>query len=410
MLIWTKFTARFAASLAVASCLFIAGCASGAATPPSHGGTSSAAASSSAATSLSSSPSAQPTSQVSGFQPVGASFISADTGWALGTSGCSSCAQLLQTSDGGRRWQALAVPPAPIGSDGSPAGSVSNVAFADAANGFLYGPGLLVSHDGGRSWSRQSLPPVEELVLGGGYAYAMTVTPNTMVGGLWRAAIGASTWTRLRLPGAASAPVAYSAPNGQQILHADGGTLALLRPGVTAPVNTASTVGDLWVSTSDGTAWQARPVPCRAPRGGGAAALSMALGHPDAWLLDCFNNEQSSQQQNTQHILFGTVNDGLTWVQLPDPTSHDMPVLLADNGSGHAFLAVQGAGDFMVGTFDGGLHWQQVIASGGSFSGWADLAFVNAQTGFVVGAVTDYGHSHLYRTDDGGRSWQIVQF
>jgi photosystem II stability/assembly factor-like uncharacterized protein len=126
----------------------------------------------------------------------------------------------------------------------------------------------------------------------------------------------------------------------------------------------------------------------------------MALDHPEAWLLDCFNNEQSSQEQDTQHHLYGSANDGLSWVRLPDPTAHNMPGVLADNGSGHAFLAT------------GGLHWQVLIKSGGSFSGWADLGFVTTDIGLVAGPANLYdtvAPGHVYRTDDGGRTWQAMR-
>jgi len=138
--------------------------------------------------------------------------------------------------------------------------------------------------------------------------------------------------------------------------------------------------------------------------------LSIALDHPASWLLDCFDNEQSSQEQDTQHHLFGTVNAGMLWVQLPDPSKHNAPDALADNGAGHAFLATEGGmGDTLLGTFDGGLHWRILITSSGSFYGWSGPDFPTASTGFVVGP-THYAPEHLYRTTDGGHSWRIVRF
>jgi photosystem II stability/assembly factor-like uncharacterized protein len=74
--------------------------------------------------------------------------------------------------------------------------------------------------------------------------------------------------------------------------------------------------------------------------------------------VDCFDNVQSSQEQNTQHHLYGTVNAGRTWVRLPNPARRNEPVLLADNSAGHAFLPAEGgSGDTLVGTTDGGLSW-----------------------------------------------------
>jgi hypothetical protein len=166
------------------------------------------------------------------------------------------------------------------------------------------------------------------------------------------------------------------------------------------PQPTAGEVGALWISSDAGTEWISRKVPCT-PADGGAALVSIALDHPDAWLVDCCDNEQSSQEQHTQHHLYGTGNAGGDWVRLADPTQSGAPTLLADNGSGHAFLTTESGAD------DCGLSWSGLFPSGGSFYGWADLQFVDASTGFVVGP-THYAPEHLYRTEE-GRTWTILQ-
>jgi photosystem II stability/assembly factor-like uncharacterized protein len=344
------------------------------------------------------------------FEPVAASFISPSHGWVLGASGCQDCASLRTTTDGGASWRVLPAPPDPVDIDTSPPAGVSGATFANAADGFLYDPGLLVSHDGGLAWVRAELPPVQELVVAGGYAFALTKAPRAKFAGLYRERLGGSRWTLLKMPFRAGIPSSLNVPNGQVAIYAEGTTLVLLQGGVTGPANTQRTVGNIWVSTTAGTRWQARAVPCKAPAGGGAAVLAIARGHQDAWLLDCYNNEQSSQAEDTQHLLYGTADAGLSWVALADPTSYGMPDLLADNGAGHAFLAVGAPVDVLVGTFDGALAWRTLLQSGGSFSGWNDLQFLTSQVGYVVGAVSFYGKEHLYRTQDGGRTWQAVRF
>ena len=341
----------------------------------------------------------------SGFQPAAASFVSPSQGWVLGSGGgCDSCAQLRVTSDGGDRWAMLPAPPVPLGYYTQQPAAVTDMVFANSFDGFLFGPGLLATHDGGRSWVRQLLPPVLTMQSGGGYVYALTQQGQTGPVALWRSVVGGSRWQRLPLPaGAAGQPGAYQGMR----MSAEGGTLVLLRVGFTGPEVSPGQVGRLWVSDDAGTQWHARPVPCT-PGDGGAAAVSIALGHSDAWLMDCFDNRQSSQEQDTQHHLYGTVDAGRTWARLPDPTRHNAPVLLADNGAGHAFLATQGVGDTLVGTTDGGRSWGLVLRSGGSFFGWADLGFVSAAMGFGVGR-THYAPEHLYRTQDGGRTWQVVR-
>ena len=341
----------------------------------------------------------------SGFQPAAASFVSPGHGWVLGSGGgCDSCAQLRVTSDGGARWAVLPAPPAPLGYYSQQPAAVTDMVFANSSDGFLFGPGLLATHDGGRSWVRQLLPPVLTIQTGDGYVYALTQQGQTGPVALWRSAVGGSRWQRLPLPaGAAGLPGVYQGMK----MSAEGDTLVLLQVGLATALVNPGPAGRLWVSEDAGRQWEARSVPCLSGAGG-AAVVSIALGHPDAWLVDCYDNMQSSQEMDTLHHLYGTVNAGRTWVRLPDPTKHNAPALLADNGSGHAFLATEGGlGDTLVGTTDGGLSWGLLLQSGGSFSGWADLGFVTASVGFVVGP-THYAPGHLYRTQDGGRTWQVV--
>jgi photosystem II stability/assembly factor-like uncharacterized protein len=119
----------------------------------------------------------------------------------------------------------------------------------------------------------------------------------------------------------------------------------------------------------------------------------------------CFDNEQSQQEQNTLQHLYGSTNAGRTWVRLADPPQHNDPALLADNGSGHAFLATEGgAGDALTSTLDGARTWTVAIRDGESFSGWADLELVTSSIGFAVGP-THYAPEHLYKTTDGGQTW-----
>jgi photosystem II stability/assembly factor-like uncharacterized protein len=148
-------------------------------------------------------------------------------------------------------------------------------------------------------------------------------------------------------------------------------------------------------------------VPCTAADGG-ASVVGIALAHPTTWLLDCFDNMQSSQAQQTQHHLYASTDAGVSWVRLADPSHTGGPDLLVDNGAGHAFLTTEsGAGDRLAASFDGGHHWSALLTSGGFFEGWADLEFVSPSTGFVVGPTHGAGE-HLYRTEDGGRTWHIL--
>jgi photosystem II stability/assembly factor-like uncharacterized protein len=342
------------------------------------------------------------------FEPAAASFISPTQGWVLGRAGCSDCASLRATTDGGRHWTALPSPRVPLWYYNAKSGAVRDVTFADPANGFLFAPALLTTHDGGRSWQRQSLPPVSQLGVGAGYAIALTRTGTDGRVALWRTPIGRDRWSRLPLPVAVALPSSLTASSVG--LAVEGAAVVLLQQGFNGPslARPRDMAGRLWASSDSGTSWRARAVPCTAVDGG-AALFAIALHHPREWLIDCFDNEQSSQAQNTQHHLYRSADAGQSWTRVSDPTRRNDPALLADNGAGHTLLATEGGGgDTLVGSFDGGRRWRLLLSSGGGFFGWADLRFLTPEIGFVVGP-THYAPEHLYRTDDGGRSWLILR-
>ena len=337
------------------------------------------------------------------FEPLGSSFINPEQGWVLGSAGCGSCISLQATQDGGMTWTALPAPEVPVSGYSQAPNAVNDIYFADRFNGFLFQPGLEMTHDGGETWTSAILPPVMEVTGGGRYLYALAESVGPDSASLWRTTVGSNVWAPLSLP---SEHVPFA---GVQ-LSVEGDTLLFLQKGQLGPVRTSSQVGTLWTSTDAASHWVQRSVPC-APDDGGAAVVSIAHGNPDAWLVDCFDNEQSSQAQETQHHLYGSANAGRNWVRLADPSTTGDPALLADNGSGHAFLTTEAGGqDWLMATFDGARSWTRLFATVG-FTGWADLQFVDASTGFVVGPSNGYNNTdHVYRTDDGGRTWRVLQF
>jgi photosystem II stability/assembly factor-like uncharacterized protein len=283
--------------------------------------------------------------------------------------------------------------------------------FADAHTGYVFAAYqcrsgcVIVTHDGGRTWHNTSLAPALQVLAGGRFVYVLANSSPRPT--LLRAVIGTDRWTTLPIPARAMPPRSEPGARPLPSIAAEGDTIAVLRrsPAGTAP--TPAQLGALWVSADSGDHWSQRPNPCSV-RDGGAARMSIALGHPDAFLLDCFDNKQSQQAQATQHHLYGSADAGRNWTRLADPARQGIPVLMADNGNGHAFLGTEsGGGDMLTVTLDGARHWRTAVTSGGSFYGWADLRFVNATTGFVL-APTHYAPEHLYRTDDAGHSWRTV--
>ncbi|MGH9108174.1 MAG: WD40/YVTN/BNR-like repeat-containing protein, partial [Acidimicrobiales bacterium] len=354
--------------------------------------------------SFASQPTPPPTAGVNpeppGFGVAAASFITAQQGWALGSTGCAGCAGITATSDGGSTWASLPAPPTTLGWYSSSPSAVTDILFTDASHGYLFGPGLFSTANGGRSWTDERLRGVKSLTIAGSYVYALTGYNNTGTELLYRSRVGGSQgWQLVQVPAETGQGQAFQ-------IYTAGTDLVLLETGLASVRISPSQLGRIWVSTDQGVYWQPRTVPCTVTDGG-AAVLSIASGHPQAWMIDCYSNQQSSQEQNTRQHIYGTSDGGRTWVRLGDPPQHNGPDLLADNGAGHAFLATEGVADTLNSTLDGGQNWTVTIRDGGSFYGWADLRFIDANTGYVVGP-THYATEHLYRTTDGGQTWNAL--
>jgi photosystem II stability/assembly factor-like uncharacterized protein len=133
--------------------------------------------------------------------------------------------------------------------------------------------------------------------------------------------------------------------------------------------------------------------------------VSVALDHPDALLLDCYDGEQSQQEFTTQHHLYGSHDDGAGWVQLADPSDTGAPDVLVDNGDSHAFLSTEtGEGYQLHVSLDGAADWTVALRGGAGGFTMSGPDFLTPTVGFVLGP-THYAPEHIYRTTDAGRTW-----
>jgi hypothetical protein len=167
-----------------------------------------------------------------------------------------------------------------------------------------------MTHDGGHTWAGAALPPVMEVTGGGGYLYALA-EPSSRPASVWRT----HDWlerlvTDLHAVHERPVPGLPTERRRQRDRAAAEG-----RDGARSGLKRGSLV--MWTSDDAGSEWVERRVPCTS-EDGGAAVVSLAYGHPHAWLIDCFDNEQSSQEQQTQHHLYGSANAGEDWVRLAD--------------------------------------------------------------------------------------------
>jgi len=172
----------------------------------------------------------------SGFTAQSVTFVSASEGWALGSAPCAKkpCTSVVRTLDGGRAWQGIPAPKAPLG-NGVTGHGVSRLRFADPRDGFAYGPDLYVTHNGGSTWQRVRLPGAAgDLEAAHGVVYAaVRGTHGREI--IYRSPAVSNHWSRV--PGLPAGPAGSPPGLGAITLHGSaawiliGGRLYATRAG-----------------------------------------------------------------------------------------------------------------------------------------------------------------------------------
>jgi photosystem II stability/assembly factor-like uncharacterized protein len=310
---------------------------------------------------------------------------------------------LFETTDAGGQWTALGRPDLPSAARLAVREGAVDLYFANARNGYLFTSDhcatdcLSLTRDGGRTWTVLPLPPVAQLFTVGATSYAVTETAFGKPVGLLTTRVGSARWRRRALP----------VDDGVVRLAVARATIAVLQTGSPYQDDTPSARGRIWVSEDGGLHWSAEQVPCHGDDGG-AAALAMSADDPSVLTVDCYDNEQSSQEQRTQHHIYRSSDAGQGWNQVADPTDVGAPIALVDNGAGHVVLATgSGIRSLLVMSTDGGRRWRVALALPTVGFAWGNLRFVSRSTGFVL-APSHYAAEHIYRTTDGGRDWSTL--
>lgn len=350
------------------------------------------------------SPSASPTAPSpaggpvpAGFQPASVSFVSAGTGWALGTApNCATapCTSLVRTTDGGAHWVGIPAPRAPLtgatATQLSPAsGAVSHLRFADPLDGFAFGPALYATHDGGGTWAAVDTGGRTVLALeAAGNGVALLTAACTEAGcsdGQVQAmpAAGGPTTQLAAAPGSVTgASLAVHAP----------AAFALFAHGTTATV----------LATSGG-AWTALPDPCS-----GATPTPTALAAPDAVTLYSLCTGGAGAGQSPKTVV--ATAHAATSVQGSPPIPGD-PEGITATPDGVLLVSATSGSSWLYRSTDGGRSWTTAkdFADGGM--SLTDLGFTTATQGAVVeGVPLQGGTSRLWLTRDAGATWAAVTF
>lgn len=401
----------------------LSGCGTAAyrtATPPPSAPTTSVAPSTSSPSSVATTPTTRASVDgpvPAGFKVQSATFVSVDRGWVLGTAACASppCTSMARTDDGGGRWVGMPAPRDGLSNSGRTAQTgVSEVRFADARNGFVFGPDLWSTHDGGTTWHRvtagSAVSQVTALETAAGEVDAVVTDcaagSSPCPGQLWDAPIGSDQFTQVpsvQLPNGVAGPAALA-------LHGRTGYLAVDGNRGSTP-NPPST---LWVTT-DGMTWASHPTPCAAEFG--LASVTPVDSRRAAAL--CVGGAGLG---STTKTLYATTNAGAAFTPegSPPPRGGDGGTIAAASISDLAIATSSGAAEIYHST-DGGATWNTALQVDDGGVGFGDFGFTDATHGFAVHApaarVTQAGAdpgqygpnpATLYRTTDGGASWSPV--
>ena len=334
------------------------------------------------------------------FEPASVSFVSASQGFVLGTAGCTHApcrSAIAAASDGGQAWVPLPAPPAPLGPGSRLA--VTRLAFADASDGWAYGPALWSTHDGGATWGKVGTGgAVLDLAASGGFAYALVESWKAWGEGeagakakLERTPVGSDAWHPL--PGISGALTLMTWQGRTGWVVGSGG-------------RDFSAPEQIWRTTDAGASWARLPDPCYQPRQGTDLA---GLASPDgAHLFElCAGNPGAGQEGKevlasanggaTDHLAGRLPLEGLAR-QVAAATTQDLVVSATSGGS------------VLYRSGDGGRTWgAKGLADGGA--GLHDLAFASPTEGVVVDGYPWDGPpfpDQLLMTRDGGATWSVV--
>jgi hypothetical protein len=323
------------------------------------------------------------TPSLTSFSPVAVSFVSPLDGWVLGiTLPGRSRIELVTTTDGGRGWKSVPVPPAPWAEQGSrpPVNSIAYVTFASARDGWLYGPALWATDDGGASWHQVAMhgAQVTDVQASRRYVFAtLTGCHRQCRSGLYRSPVGRDEF-RL-VPGSAGA--------GQVVLSGSTGYAigASRQKLFTGPVTGSAR-------------WHQLPLPCTgrfyaavvaASSAGLALACNAPLGaHP------------------TPSDVYLSASHGLSWHEVSGFATYDGAAFLSIAPDG--LLVSGGIYNGLVISRDGGRTWHNVesvdtstaVGGGGPF----DAAMITDSAGFALLQPLE-----LWLTRNGARTWERVK-
>ncbi len=338
-----------------------------------------------------------------GFVIESFTAVSPSRWWLLGTVPCDGelCPEIAATADAGASFTTM---PAPGGaypaSQATP--PVSSIRFADPTDGWVFGPKLYATHDGGERWSAVNLPGrVAALEPGLGQVFATVDPPtppcyrngtcNASTPGpqLWRSTPGTNRWTVDAAAGYVSAGLAV---HGQSVwitnsmATKDGPALGLR----------------LLYSADGGDHFVTQPQPVT-----GVACDYQPVSNHVLWAYCSGGHFMFVYRSTDAGAHFTETQD----TQTPNANNCPNGSRLAAATETTAVAACNLGGEPLLLTTHGGATWTVAQPALNHSGYWEPIGFTTPDVGSMLWR-TGYGPTsvvQLWRTTDGGQSWQQVK-
>lgn len=336
----------------------------------------------------------------------GPSFLGAVIGQAGVAGHCATqyCTSLAGTRNYGQSWYGVSAPVAP--GAGQPTG-VSQLRFADPADGWAFGPALYETSSGGWPWSEVPTNGLRvtglEAVNRRAFAIAASCSGNSanFAAGctsfsLYTLNAGSTSWTPLPVP-AGYQQMTTAQQSSASLVIAGGQTVYVLTP--SGAVLTGPVAGGSW-----SVAGQAPPgcLPGPAQADGQPSEAQLAAGQnklgQNELLLAC----DSPASNGTEQTVLYNSPSGASWAKVGTVPHQGDATSLTAASTGQAVLATT-AGILYSG--DGGTTWQ--AASFGSqaapANGFSYVGLTDPAHGVAVPENASLGE--IFVSTDGGRDW-----
>jgi hypothetical protein len=365
------------------------------------------------------------------FHPYSVTFVSLDTGWALGTAPCASagaCLELFETTNGGHSWSQRPLPAGLLAAADRRVGGVPadlaesaagglNVRFADPQDGWIYGGIAVVpkpsaasgteieavlwsTHDGGLQWQQQTLSGLgeQDLIfdLEAAHGTAHLMQSNTTNGVTIKSSPVSSDSWHVTNTARLGSPAGGGEQQGSFVLQGSSGWLV--------EGNDRGTTGS---ARLEGGRWVSWTPPCASV---GHSFAVPAAATPEQLVASCvmggfaypLPKDAPPGAKLESNWLYFSDNGGNSFKHGPElPAGFEG--VLASPVPGVIFGSIDG--EELVASFDGGVHWAVAYPRELSF-----LGFTSPTQGVGIVRVFDAATSTMIMTYDGGHHWSPVSF